>query len=521
MDSLSTRFLESARLRRDKVALAGPNGERFTYAELEDEVLRHTRTLEADEIGSRDRVAVIADDAATFVTAFLACRQLGATVIPLATSQTPRELHEVFAVTRPTAVFARSLHLAALQDGPLLERRAVLPLDEPDRWARRPSRWLSVDSRDDPSAEGSSGDRGLSDDVALPDSTPASDRDLEPAPRPDRVAIAVSYVGTGRPRRAPLYETDVLANLDAVQRINEGLADERRPLLTILAPHLLPNLLVGFVLPLCVGATVHHLEPRPLPSAIRACIRDEAIDTVVSTPPVFCSLLREPVSAREDFAEVRAGLSLGGYFPEVLLAKIRERLGLAICQTYGTSATLLLASNHLDDNRLGTLGRALAGIDLQVHDDHGQPAPIGAIGDIAASGPSVCDRTPIPDAIDNENDNVVYTGDRGRIDEDGFLHLIAHDKKTARVDGETVDLEEVRRVLEAHPQVDRAIVEARSDETSGQRIDAFVTTRLDERTLAEYCDETLSPHKIPRRITLRRTTPGMHDAPLHATSTRT
>lgn len=520
MDSLSARFLESARLRRDKIALAGPRGERFTYAELEDEVLRHMRTLESEEIGSRDRVAVIADDAVTFLTAFLACRQLGATVIPLATARTPRELGEIFAVARPTAVFARSLHLAALRDGPLLTRRAVLPLDEPTRWAPQPSRWLRTETRDDdPAAERVAEPNGRLDDVALPESTPLAGRDLEPRPRPDRVAIAISYVGTGSPRRAPLYESDVLANLDAVQRINEGLADERRPVLTILAPHLLPNLLVGFVLPLCVGATVHYLEPRPLPSAVRARIRSEAVDTVISTPPVFCSLLREPVCARDDFKGVRAGLSLGGYFPEVLLAKIHERLGLAICQTYGTSSTLLLASNHLDDNRLGTLGRALAGIDLQILDDDGRPAPVGTIGDIAASGPSVCDRTSPTE--DGENDDVVYTGDRGRIDDEGFLHLVAHCKTVARVDGETVDLEEVRRVIESHPRVERAIVEARYDETSGHRIDAFVTSHISEDEFLDYCEETLSPHKIPRRVTMRRASRDENTTPLPATSART
>jgi O-succinylbenzoic acid--CoA ligase len=95
------------------------------------------------------------------------------------------------------------------------------------------------------------------------------------------------------------------------------------------------------------------------------------------------------------------------------------------------------------------------------------------------------------------------TGDLGEFDGEGFLHVKARAGDLIITGGENVYPAEVERALEAFPGIAAAAVFGVADDTWGQVVAAALVTggqSVDERELAAFLGERLSPHKLPRRI---------------------
>ena len=186
---------------------------------------------------------------------------------------------------------------------------------------------------------------------------------------------------------------------------------------------------------------------------------------------------------------LRVALAGGGPVPEVLLARARDA-GVAVSQTYGLTESCSQAT---------TVPAPLA----PAPGDHGAGPPlfctqvrIGADGEILLRGPTiargVCD-----------DDGWLATGDLGRLDEVGALHVTGRKADTIISGGENVAPAEVEAVLEAHPDVLEAAVVARADPEWGEAVTAIVVPRNgppDPDALRAHCRAALAPYKVPRRV---------------------
>jgi acyl-CoA synthetase (AMP-forming)/AMP-acid ligase II len=106
-------------------------------------------------------------------------------------------------------------------------------------------------------------------------------------------------------------------------------------------------------------------------------------------------------------------------------------------------------------------------------------------------------------------DGWLHTGDLGRVDEQGGLHVEGRLKELIVTGGENVAPLEVEQVLLAHPAVADAAVTGRPDAEWGEAIAAVVVPRerLDPERLRTWCRERLAPHKVPKHIELRESLP--------------
>ena len=97
-------------------------------------------------------------------------------------------------------------------------------------------------------------------------------------------------------------------------------------------------------------------------------------------------------------------------------------------------------------------------------------------------------------------DGWLHTGDRGRLDADGLLHVEGRIKELIVTGGENVSPLEVEQVLMAHPAVAEAGVGGVPDPLWGEAVTAFVV--LGEPATAEeleaWCRERLEPFKVPK-----------------------
>jgi acyl-CoA synthetase (AMP-forming)/AMP-acid ligase II len=133
----------------------------------------------------------------------------------------------------------------------------------------------------------------------------------------------------------------------------------------------------------------------------------------------------------------------------------------------------------------GSPGRPLRGVELE----------IAADGEILVRGPMVA-------GGELGTDGWLHTGDLGRIDADGLLHVDGRLKELIVTGGENVAPLEVEQVLLAHPAVADAGVAGRPDPEWGEAVTAFVVLRrpASEDELRAWCRERLEPHKAPKTV---------------------
>ena len=121
-------------------------------------------------------------------------------------------------------------------------------------------------------------------------------------------------------------------------------------------------------------------------------------------------------------------------------------------------------------------------------------------GEILVGGPTVA-----PAAV--AGDGWLHTGDLGRIDERGRLHVTGRRSEVIISGGENVAPAEVEAVLEAHPDVLEAAVVGRADGEWGEAVTALVVARPGHvpglHELRDHCAGSLAPYKVPREIVLR------------------
>jgi O-succinylbenzoic acid--CoA ligase len=178
---------------------------------------------------------------------------------------------------------------------------------------------------------------------------------------------------------------------------------------------------------------------------------------------------------------LRAMLLGGGPVPYDLLSWAGER-GLPVLQTYGMTET---CSQIATAPAAGSAGRPLPGVELSISDE----------GEILVRGPMVSRGALAADGW-------LHTGDRGRLDGDGYLWVEGRLKDVIVTGGENVACAEVERVLEEHPAVVEAAVIGVPDEEWGELVTAYVvlSNGVGDDELIAHCRARLAAYKTPRAI---------------------
>jgi long-chain acyl-CoA synthetase len=219
----------------------------------------------------------------------------------------------------------------------------------------------------------------------------------------------------------------------------------------------------------------------------------------------------------------------GERLPEQVATEFEERFHRVITQGYGaTEVSPVISINRPDANRMSSVGHALPNIQVTIRDDAGNILPTGETGEVCVEGPTVMlgyynDKDATARKIVS---GVLRTGDKGYLDNDGYLFLAGRADDLVKVSGEKVYPAEVERALESVPGVDEAAVIAFPDEKHGSRLHAFVQLKPEAKLTGDEVRssvrEMLEPYKVPRGVTfvdaLPRTVTGKTDKRTLATT---
>jgi long-chain acyl-CoA synthetase len=159
-------------------------------------------------------------------------------------------------------------------------------------------------------------------------------------------------------------------------------------------------------------------------------------------------------------------------------------------------------------------------------DDHDQPLPVGAVGEIVARGPNVMQgylNRPAETAEALRN-GWYHTGDLGRADADGYYTIVERKKDLILVGALNVYPSEVELVLSSHPAVREAAVVGVPDTARGEVPKAFILLRdgaeATPAELARWCRARLANYKVPRSVVIAPELPRTATGKVHKPTLR-
>jgi acyl-CoA synthetase (AMP-forming)/AMP-acid ligase II len=189
--------------------------------------------------------------------------------------------------------------------------------------------------------------------------------------------------------------------------------------------------------------------------------------------------------------------------------RAEQVFGRVLAQTYGQSEapmtiTLLRPDEH---DRIGSAGRPYTMVEVRVVDDDDREVPAGQSGEVAVRGQILMSgywNRP-EETARTLRGGWLHTGDVGRFDDDGFLHLLDRRNDVIISGGFNVYPREVEDVLLEHPDIREAAVVGVPDERWGEVVQAVVATRgpVESAALLEWARPRLAGYKRPRALHIR------------------
>ncbi|MFH1622610.1 MAG: class I adenylate-forming enzyme family protein [Candidatus Omnitrophota bacterium] len=190
--------------------------------------------------------------------------------------------------------------------------------------------------------------------------------------------------------------------------------------------------------------------------------------------------------------------------------------GWGLTETCGPSVVLPLGSERLE-----SVGLPVPWNEIKIVDDGGRELPKGQIGEVIFKSWTVMkgyfkDEEETRRAI---RDGWLYTGDLGRIDEEGYLYIVGRKKEMIKVSGELVYATEVETVIGKHPQVKEIAVIGVPDQLRGEAVKVILSLKqgaqLSEEDIRYFAKEYLAHFKVPSIVefmeVLPKTTSGKVD----------
>jgi long-chain acyl-CoA synthetase len=339
----------------------------------------------------------------------------------------------------------------------------------------------------------------------LPELPP--DSAIVPAKSPDDLAVLMYTSGTsGLPKGVELTYNNLQSDVDA--SIVQAALKEKHVFLGVI-PLFHAFGLTGMMLaPIQLGSLTVYIA-RFSPVAAWNAIKKHNVSLMFAVPSMYAAIANLKSATADDFKQMYAMLTGGEPLPAALVQKFRERFNQPLYEGYGlTETSPVIAVNVPQCSQYGSVGRPLAPVQVRIVDDDGNPLPVNSIGEVWLHGPMIMKgyhNLPAETAQVFSPDGFFKTGDLGKMDGEGFLHITGRKKDMIIVAGEKAYPREIEEVLTKHEAVAEAAVVGRRDARRGELIVAFIVLKEAATStgdaLRDFCREQALPQwKIPREV---------------------
>ncbi|MDE2377886.1 malonyl-CoA synthase [Bradyrhizobium sp.] len=458
-----------------RLAIETQDGDRITYGDLIERAGQMANVLVERGVKPGDRVAVQVEKSVANIVLYLATVRAGAVYLPLNTAYTLNELDYFITDAEPSLVVcdpAKAEGLAAIA-------------------AKVKAKVETLDA-------GGKGSLTEAADMAKSDFTTV------PRANDDLAAILYTSGTTGRSKGAMLTHDNLASN--SLTLVDYWRFTEKDVLIHALPIYHTHGLFVATNVTLFARASMIFL-PRLDPDLI---IKLMARATVLMGVPTFYTrLLQNPALSRETTRHMR--LFVSGSAP-LLADTHREwsaRTGHAVLERYGMTETNMNTSNPYDGERVpGAVGFPLPGVSARVTDpETGKELARDEIGMIEVKGPNVFKgywRMPEKTKAEFRPDGFFITGDLGKIDHKGYVHILGRGKDLVISGGFNVYPKEIESEIDAMPGVVESAVIGVPHADFGEGVTAVLVRQpgasVDEASVLKALDGRLAKFKMPKRV---------------------
>jgi malonyl-CoA/methylmalonyl-CoA synthetase len=450
------------------------DGRTYSYADMVAVSARFANALVALGVKPGDRVAVQVEKSIEALMLYLGTVRAGAIFLPLNTAYTPAEI-EYFLGDAEPAIFvcdpakAEALKPYAEKAGAKLETLGV--------------------------GAGSLLDKANAASTEFADVVRGAD---------DLAAILYTSGTTGRSKGAMLSHDNLASNaLSLVDYWRFTKDDVLLHALPIFHTH---GLFVATNTILLAGASM-ILLPKFDPEQVFNYLPKAT--SMMGVPTFYVRLLQDQRLSKEAVKHMR--LFVSGSAP--LLAEThrewRERTGHAILERYGMTETNMNTSNPYDGDRVaGTVGFPLPGVSARVADpESGKELARDEIGMIEVKGPNVFKgywRNPEKTKAEFRADGFFITGDLGKIDPAGYVHIVGRGKDLIITGGYNVYPKEVEAEIDEMPGVIESAVIGCPHPDFGEGVTAVVVAKagadVSAAGIAKALEQRLAKFKQPKQV---------------------
>ena len=261
--------------------------------------------------------------------------------------------------------------------------------------------------------------------------------------------------------------------------------------------------------PYWVGASTVLHAGRNTPATVLDTIEKRRPTLFFSAPTLYNAILNFEGAKSRNLSSVRHCVAAAEALPAEVWRRWKDAYGLTILDGVGSTEMLhIYCSNRLDDVRPGSSGKPVPGYELKILDESGEPVTQGEAGDLYVKGDSAL---ALYWAQHEKSKRSIlgewfFSGDRYRVDGDGFYWYEGRSDDMIKVGGLWVSPIEIEAVLLEHAAVaEGAVVGVSIDGLT--KVKAFVIVKGDAvagdalaSELQEHCKSRLQRFQYPHVI---------------------
>jgi len=467
----------SAKKHKNKTAVVHEKN-RFSYDELNISSDAFAAELQKEGVQKGDRVIIFLDNSIEYVIAYFAILKTGAVIVALDTKLVSREFLNECDDSMPTAIITDN------KNNPIIQKDLNDSIDNIK---------LMIINKNNST--------GQTAPFKGPDCT-----------ENDLAMIIYTSGTTGKAKGVMLSHMNLSANADSI----------------IKYLHLTENDKVMVVLPffysygnslltthIKIGGTLIINNRFLFPNIVLEEMIKEEVTGFAGVPSTFSILINKSSLKKYRFPNLRYVTQAGGAMsPQIIEDFLKIMPDIHFFVMYGqteASARLAYLPPQYLKKKSGSIGKAIPGVELAVMNKKGVPVKHGTEGKAGENGEIIAKGKNIMLGYWNSPDETalaiqsgwLFTGDLARVDEDGFIYIIARKKNIIKSGANRISPIEIENVVLQLPGVIECAAVGIKDDLLGEAIWLFIVGdgfSIEKKDIFLYCKKNLASYKLPKRI---------------------
>lgn len=293
--------------------------------------------------------------------------------------------------------------------------------------------------------------------------------------------LSFSSGTTGLPKAVMISHQNVIAQCLQIQQITPV---TQKKIMAVLPLFHITGLVHQMHLPVLLNAEVVMLPQFTMEGMLKVIVEYKLTELLL-VPPILIRLVRDPLVEQYDLSHVTRFSSGAAPLSEEIIQQLQKKFPqTGFKQGYGMTESCSCITAHPPEKYsykyAHSGGAIVASTEVKIIKDDGSEGNIGEEGEVLARGPQV-----VMGYLGNEKatretfdvDGFLHTGDRGKIDDEGMIHITDRIKELIKVKGIGVAPAELEDLLLGFPKVEDVAVLSVQDDYSGELPKAYIVLK--------------------------------------------